>query len=457
MSRILITGYEGQIPRVYLTEEDCAHISLTDTSIERVDLSELYRMRKLQTLDLSNNMLKEIDLKQLERSYELTSLNLAHNNLSDVDLRPLTRCRKLSILSLASNHLHSIDLKPLRNCDELEYLYISGNQFEKIDLCPLSDCTNLREIAISSKGDPGFGDIEHALDIQPLIKLRRLKKVQISQDHYVTLGLTQMAMKEKPSGVTEALKKCNNVTIEKMVRYRKKKLGVADALASFEIEIARLPSSYWYSVRHQILRSFNLDAVAAYDGNLTPLVRTAEREGKDWLNLTISKVADEISRGSSTILFDLDEIPMDLPSHGKLRAAILDARTNEIREATIFVCERCVDFREVLYTAWGFRMLKEEGQWIFGISGKHLIDMRDRLRQLGFGLVFKSIKLRDSWPTPRNEPSLKIRQTILGYIDRTAQSLFKDRAMQCILKSSLHPLKPEIERIMTEIYGGEEK
>lgn len=456
MSRILITGYEGSFPRVFSFESTTEYVSINNTSINRIDLSEAHRMNKLQFLDISQNKIDQVNLKQLSRCYNLSSLNLSHNWVESIDLSPLSNCSRLSWLSLSSNHISSIDLRPLSKCKELEYLFLSSNRFEKLDLSPLAQCPNLRELGITTAGDPGFYDIENALDLRPLIGLRRLKKIHISRTHYATLGVTQKTIQEKPRGITEVLKKCKNVTIERLVNHRIKKHGLVKGITSLENEISHLPSSYWYSVREQVLEPLGLSIIAGYDGRISELVKGTEKQGKDWANQVIARAADEISKGATTILFDLDTIPMTLPSHGKLRAAILESRSNEIREARIFVCERCVDFREVLYTAWGFQMLKGEGQWIFGTSGKQLIDLRDRLRNLGFGLIFKSVKIKDTWPNPRNEPSLKIRQSILGYIDRYAKPLLKDKAMQCILKSNLHPLRNEIEKIMTEIYGGSE-
>ncbi|MFW9920777.1 MAG: leucine-rich repeat domain-containing protein, partial [Candidatus Thorarchaeota archaeon] len=457
LTRILIPGYEGPIPRVFMYEQECESIILNDTSLNRIDLSELHRLGKLKSLDLSGNKIERIDLKYLERCHELSSLNLSNNCLTDIDLSPLTKCKKLAWLSLSQNQISHIDLMPIGRCDELEHLLIHGNRFEEIDLSPLSSCRSLRELAITTEGDPGFDEVETALDLRPLSGLRRLKKVHIAKKHHVTLGLTQVALREKPRGVSEAIKRSKNVSVEKLVKHQAKKRGIVKALMDLEDDIADLPASYWYTVRRHILKSkpYELEIISGYDGRISDLVKEALAEGKDWGNLTIAKVADEISKGASSILFDIDEIPMTLPSHGKLRAAILASRTNEIREARIFVCEKCVDFREVWYTAWGFRMLKQEGQWIFGTSGSQLIELRDRLRELGFGLTFKQVKIRDEWPSPRNEPSMKVRQTILGFVDKHAQSSLKDRAMQCILKSPLHPLRIELERIMTEIYGGE--
>ncbi len=449
-----VVAYRAKKPEVFLFEESIQKVSLSGLDIDSIDLSEVSHIPRLQHLDLSRNALTEIDLKPLERILELESLDLSHNSITKINLSPLKRCRKLSWLSLSANRLENIDLSPLRACNELEYLFLAGNKFETLDLRPISISQKLREISLTTGDEPGFRTIETALDLRPLARLKRLKKVHIDRRTIATLGLTQTVVRPESKGVTDLLTKENMVTLEKYVRHVLEKHGIVEGIELIEREVERLPTPYWYEIRKEIFRLLGLEAIAGYGGSIAKTVRDVFSPDEDWIDLTIAKVADEISNGATTILFDINAISMDLPSHGKLRSAILESRTNEIRKGQVYVCETCADYREIWYTAWGFQVLKEGGYWFFGNSGKQLIDLRDRLRELGFGLTFISVKLRDKWPGPRNEPSKRIRQLILGYVDLTAKQALKKKAMRCIMKSTFHPLQIELEKIMNDIYGG---
>lgn len=452
VARNIVSGLQGKIPKAYLFDSSTRRVFLADQELNTVDLCDVGKMSKLESLILDNNRFSSIDLSCLEAENDLTTLSLAENRIEEIDLRPLAKCRELSWLSLSDNLLKEIDLGPLAKCEELERLFIGGNQLERINLSPLSNCPRLKEVVISRDIDPGFDSIEKAIDLAPLVSNRRLRRIQVAGEHYVTLGLIGESLTYIPRAINICLKHSRNVSVEEIVSERIRTLGLVKGVATLENEVNSLDPSYWYSIRRDVLRPLNLEPLAGFDGSISDLLKQVNVDS-DWADAVTAKAADIIAAGSSSILFDLDQIPMTLPSHGKLRAAILENRTSEIKNARIFVCENCADLREVWYTAWGFKVLSQMGNWILATSGNQLIRLRDNLRQLGFGLTFVSVQLRERWPRPRNEPSLKIRQTVLGHIDRNARSDLKEKAMNCLVKSELHPLRPEAEAMLSEIYG----
>lgn len=452
VARNIISGLQGKIPKAYLFDSSTRRVFLANQELTTVDLCDVGKMSNLESLILDNNRLSSIDLACLEGENDLATLSLAKNRIKEIDLRPLAKCRELSWLSLSDNLLKEIDLRPLAKCEELERLFIGGNQLEGINLSPLSNCPRLKEVVISRDGDPGFDSIEKAIDLAPLVTNRRLRRIKAARAHYVTLGLIGQSLTYVPRAINVCLKYSRNVSVEEIVSERIRVLDLVEGIAMLENEVDRLDPSYWYSVRKDVLRPLNLEPLAGFDGSISELLKQVNLDS-DWADAVIAKAADIIATGSSSILFDLDQIPMTLPSHGKLRAAILDNRASEIKNARIFVCENCADLREVWYTAWGFKVLSQMGNWILGTSGAQLIRLRNNLRELGFGLTFVPIQLRERWPRPRNEPSLKIRQTILGHIDRNARTDLKEKAMKCLANSKLHPLRSVAEDMLSEIYG----
>ncbi len=452
VARNIISGLQDKIPRAFLFDSSTRRVFLAGQDLTTVNLCDIGKMSNLESLILDNNRLHSVDLSCLESLNSLTTLSLAENRIEEIDLRPLAKCRELAWLSLSGNLLKEIDLGPLAKCAELERLFIGGSKMEVIDLAPLSSCPRLKEVVISRDGDPGFDAIEKAIDLSPLVTNRRLRRIQAAREHYVTLGLVGKSLAYVPRAINVCLKHSRNVSVEEIVSEQIRTLGPVKGVAKLENEVNRLDPSYWYSVRRDVLRPLNLEPLAGFDGSISELMKQVKLDS-DWADLVTAKAADIIAAGSSSILFDLDQIPMTLPSHGKLRAAVLENRTSEIKNARIFVCENCADLREVLYTAWGFKVLSQMGNWVFGTSGNQLIRLRDNLRELGFGLTFVPVQLRDRWPRPRNEPSLKIRQTILGHIDRNAKTDLKEKALKCLANSELHPLRSVAEVMLSEVYG----
>ncbi len=446
MTRYAISGVASGKEQAYLVEESMSRVWLRNQNLSYFDFKTLQNLPNVKEIFLDFNDIEEVNLQPLSKLKSLQVLSLAGNRIKSIDLSPLKNCRKLKLLSLTDNQLEAIDLSPLSRCDNLEFLYLSGNRFSAPDLRPLTNARLLREIILSKDVTDSLDTI---VDLTPFVHLKRLKKIGLHRLERVSLGIQAVQFRRRSAGVSACLSKCRNVTIDQMVKSRIDSLGPKKGLESFEEELDMIDTKYWYLIRRSVLAPLGLDVIAGYDGRISELAPI--RRMKNWEESVLIKASEEIAKGSRSTLLNLEDIDMDNGIHVKLHSAILESRLNELKQVRVFVCEGCVDFREVWYTAWGYQFLTKYGIWIFGNSGKMLIGLRDDLRKLGFDLEFVLVKIRDPWPTAKNEPSTFLRRSILGSADRTALPKMKKKALQCIMKSHLHPLRGQYERIVTEL------
>ncbi len=446
MVRYAVSGVASGKEQAYLFEDSVRRIWLRYQGLSYFDLESLNPLSNLRELYLDFNELETLNLEPLSSHGGLRVLSLAMNRLSTINLSPLSRCKNLTWLSLSKNKIDTIDLTPLSRCENLENLYLGGNDFTSMNLKPLAKCKSLREIIISSDTNDSLDTV---IDLTPLVPLKNLQKVGLYKLERASLGLQVHQFKRVPQGVSQVLKKCRNVSIEDIVRARIESLGPRKGLESLEQDIDRIDSQHWLEVRKDVLRPLGLDVIAGFDGQPSELA--PRKRMKKWEENVLLKASKEVAKGSRSTLFNLEDLDMKNDIHAKLHSAILENRLNEIEKAKIFVCEGCADLREIWYTAWGFKLLSERKTWIFSTTGRPLIDLRNSLRDLGFDLEFVPVRIRDPWPTLSNEPSPLLRRAILGSADRTASKDVKKRALSCILKSALHPLRGEYERIVTHL------
>lgn len=150
------------------------------------DLTPLSKLKRMEILNCSHN--KIINLDPLKDLFNLQEVNLAFNKITSVN--PIKNLKKLRKLDLVFNNI--LSLKPIENLENLEELFCASNMD--------SDCKNELNIQLSSKWkklrklsaphliDPQnlvkyYQDLEdlfvHGLDVSFIIKLKRLKKLNI--------------------------------------------------------------------------------------------------------------------------------------------------------------------------------------------------------------------------------------------------------------------------------------
>ncbi|MFW9955099.1 MAG: leucine-rich repeat domain-containing protein [Candidatus Thorarchaeota archaeon] len=452
MTRVSISCRSSGKVNSYSFSSSSFRLWLRNEEIEEIDLKQALDFPNLKEIYLDNNMLRAIDLTPLASCQKLEVLSFANNILESINLFPLTRCSNLRWLSLSNNRLTSLNLTPLSRCSRLENLYLSGNEYNTLDLKPLRRCTELREITVSQDDDGGFLTRDAAINISHLALLKKLSKLTISKSHPVTMSLLSNRFQRIPDTVAQYLNQETYISIEDIVSNRIERSGRKNAIASLEEEIENLDPQYWLPLRKDFLKPLGLEVLAGHDGDLSLLFDDSSHP-KNWRDEVIHRAANAIENGSLSTLYNLDEFDDANANLVKLKAAILESRSNEIKYPKVYVCERCADLREIWYTAWGLKILTELRHWIFATSGPDLIELRDMLRQIGFDLRFTPVKLREPWPKAANEPSHLVKRAILGSAERTTSNEMKTKATKCILSSEIHPLRGELENIILDIYG----
>ncbi len=152
-----------------------AQLNINSTALELesrniVNISDLARLRQLQSLELFDNQI--VDITPLTRLTNLQSLELGTNEI--VDIGPLAHLRGLRVLSLDDNQI--VDIAPLGSLTNVRELDLSTNQI--VDIAPLGSLTNVRELDLSGN------QIE---DITPLANLTNVQELNLSDNQIVRI------------------------------------------------------------------------------------------------------------------------------------------------------------------------------------------------------------------------------------------------------------------------------
>ncbi len=109
---------------LYLTWTEINNVYLKWNSIEWIDVSELY---KLWRLDLSGNSIKYSNDLKLPK--DIRHLDLSNNWLETIE--SLSWLKKIKTLDLSNNNLDDEDFKSLKWLEGLQYLNLEGNSISQ--------------------------------------------------------------------------------------------------------------------------------------------------------------------------------------------------------------------------------------------------------------------------------------------------------------------------------------
>jgi len=135
---------------------------------ELIDLSPLKKLKKLQSLNLSNKNSGKINaVLSLRKSPNLNSDDLYRNTTVPFkNIKPLSSLTTLKTLNL--NNIHISNLEPIENLKNLQNLYL--NQTDVIDLTPLRNLTNINSLFLNNTV---------ITNLKPLKKLNNLNELWI--------------------------------------------------------------------------------------------------------------------------------------------------------------------------------------------------------------------------------------------------------------------------------------
>lgn len=150
MASILIS--ESTISTLAFNGTNLANLSVTDTTLTALDLSDLAGNSNLITVDLSYNQLTSIDLSPLQSCPNLATLKLNDNHLTGLDWSPIAANANITEINLRNNEIAAFDFSQINSA--VDRIYMSGNQLTSVDFTALNH--NLQALRIQDNPYPYF-------------------------------------------------------------------------------------------------------------------------------------------------------------------------------------------------------------------------------------------------------------------------------------------------------------
>ncbi|XP_022720762.1 receptor-like protein 12 [Durio zibethinus] len=154
--------------------------------IQKEGLSDLLRLQKLETLDLSGNSFSNNSLQSLSALTSLKNLILRNNYVEgSFPVQELSVLENLEFLDLSSNYprgsLTMQGSNGLLRLQKLETLDLSSNYFSNNTLWSLSALTSLKKLSLSDNHMEGSFLVQY---LKKLSKLRKLEYLDLSYNYF---------------------------------------------------------------------------------------------------------------------------------------------------------------------------------------------------------------------------------------------------------------------------------
>ncbi|MHA1771781.1 MAG: leucine-rich repeat domain-containing protein [Candidatus Thorarchaeota archaeon] len=186
MSKIRIQAIKTFGENIEIVMDTSANaLSVAESGIESIDLSELRKVPSLKRLSLYRNALRELDLTPLTYCANLAQIDAAYNRIEKISLEPIRNLANLRELRLESNLLRRIDLGPLESCPLLTVITVGTNRLASINLSPLKGCDRLREISLAK-------NLIASIDLTPLRDKNQLRILELHENRLTSIDLSPL-------------------------------------------------------------------------------------------------------------------------------------------------------------------------------------------------------------------------------------------------------------------------
>ncbi|MFW9964403.1 MAG: hypothetical protein ACFFCX_12605 [Candidatus Sifarchaeia archaeon] len=320
-------------------------IELTTRAAKMVDLSNLSKCTKLETLNLANNMLEELDLSPLSNNQKLTEIRLENNHLSNLDLWPLGNCHSITRLNIVQNRLQSLDVTPI----------LSGSQVLLDSSVVLYADFILRYILTSKEL------------VESFLLFRPDRAPWTAPPVLMWVAYENLAMRMEWSAIRERI---------------------------FQV-LDQLPDSYWYQIQRGLLIGLGMQELAGFDGDPSKILDKTT-DSMDYkaarraiFDRTVELLYEQISRGGPTLFLDIEA--MEETRASKLIGKIIEARKLEIEKVVVPTKGSISLMNSLWLSHYGYNILQALGVGMKHI-GADIEQVKKSFTDLGFSLRTRNVE-----------------------------------------------------------------
>ncbi|MFW9961177.1 MAG: hypothetical protein ACFFDV_09170 [Candidatus Thorarchaeota archaeon] len=287
-------------------------------------------------IDLVMRAAKKIDLSNISKCSKLQTLDLSHNMLDELNLTALASCTSLNVLRIQSNHLASLDLWPLIDCIGLRELDLSENRLHSIDLSPIFLKTRVRL------------DSSVAVYADSLLRYIFVRDELVQRFHLV-----------RPDGAPWT---APPVIMWSRYADLASKIGWAEVKRRIDSLLRDVTSEQWYSAQRGLLNGLDMAELAGYDGNPKMLLEGTDESDsfKDASHIIFDNAVQlldaQLDNDGPTLFLDIQK--MRKTSASKLIPKIVERRKDEIETTFIPSLGSKVFLESLWMTHYGFQILK---------------------------------------------------------------------------------------------------
>ena len=287
-------------------------------------------------IDLVMRAAKRIDLSDISKCVKLQTLDISHNMLEELNLAPLASCSSLNDLRIQSNHLTNLDLWPLTECDNLREVDLSENRLHSIDLSPIFLKTSVRlDSSVVIYADSLLRYIFKSDELAKRFRLVRPDSAPWTAPPVIMW-----------SAYTDLARTIEWIEIEKRI----------------DILLRNLTPEQWYSAQRGLLEGLGMAELAGFDGSPRMLLEGTHDSSsfKEACHIifdnTVRLLDAQLDEDGPTLFLDIQK--MRKTSASKLIPKIAERRKDEVETTSIPIIGSKVFLESLWMTHYGFQVLK---------------------------------------------------------------------------------------------------
>ncbi len=346
-------------------------------------------------IDLIMRAAKKIDLSDISRCSRLQTLDISHNMLDELDLAPLNGCSSLIDLRIQSNHLTDLDLWPLIDCTELKELDLSENRLRSLDLSPIFLQTSVR------------------LDSSVVIYADYLLRYIFTKDE-LAKRFRLIRPDNAPWTAPPVIMWSSYTDLASKIEWSEIKSRI-DSLLRY------LTQEQWYSAQRGLLTGLGMAELAGFDGNPKKILESTDKiesfkeAGHIIFDNAVRLLEEQLDNDGPSLFLDIEKMRDTRAS--KLIPKIVESRKNEVENTIISTMGSKVFLESLWMTHYGYQILEAANTGL--VTNLEIFNsIKDSFGKLGMTIKIQEIL------KPHPILSLKISEGMYNHVIYSIKGLY---------------------------------